>query len=234
MLKTSRAINILVVLAQAIASLILIIRRRHIEHATLLLDSTNGLYAIIGIMTACNSLMILAIDGSWDTIEDTDLDPRHLKDTTYPNFAIENIVHTITVAAGPTMMMHGQHLLEHNLSGSLAQKKWLPPLTLSQPPLPTVITHTLLFTTTGLWGLRVLIYQHCYKSGNKFTFKATLTTFGFLLGGIVIASIPAQHINYWISFFPELAIIKNGCKLAFWGVDTWKWYDPLSDIFFVY
>ncbi len=53
---------LLVILAQAIASLILILRRRHVENATLLLDSTNGLYAIIGIVSCCNSLMIVTVD----------------------------------------------------------------------------------------------------------------------------------------------------------------------------
>lgn len=62
-LKGSRVINILVVLAQAAASLVLKIRRRYVENATLLLDSTNGLYAIIGLMSTFNSLLMMSIGG---------------------------------------------------------------------------------------------------------------------------------------------------------------------------
>ncbi|MCJ1472902.1 hypothetical protein MMC13_001551 [Lambiella insularis] len=53
-------------MAQAIASLVLIIRRRLLEGATLLLDSSNGLYAIIGILCAWNSLLIHFVGGEWE------------------------------------------------------------------------------------------------------------------------------------------------------------------------
>ena len=66
LLGIGRVVNVLVVLAQAVASLALIVRRRQIEGATLLLDSVNGLYAIIGIASAVNSLLIMAVGGTWE------------------------------------------------------------------------------------------------------------------------------------------------------------------------
>ena len=56
-LRSSRAISIVIFLTQAIAGFVLIARRRKVEDVTLLLDSANGLYAIIGILSTCNSLI---------------------------------------------------------------------------------------------------------------------------------------------------------------------------------
>ncbi|MCJ1354587.1 MAG: hypothetical protein MMC33_004576 [Icmadophila ericetorum] len=64
-LATGRALNLLAVLAQTSAAFLLIYRRSHIQDATLLLDSTNGLYAFIGILTTFNSLLILFVGGKW-------------------------------------------------------------------------------------------------------------------------------------------------------------------------
>ena len=76
LLSTGRVVNILVVLAQAVASLVLIIRRRQIEGATLLLDSINGLYAIIGIAIAVNSLLMIAIGGTWEVRREAQTSPE--------------------------------------------------------------------------------------------------------------------------------------------------------------
>lgn len=58
-----RALVQLAFLAQAVASLVLVVRRLDLPGAALILDWSNGLYAIIGICAAINSLGILALRG---------------------------------------------------------------------------------------------------------------------------------------------------------------------------
>ena len=77
LLSSGRVVNILVVLAQATASLVLIVRRRRVDQATMLLDSTNGLYAIIGILCTCQSLMITVIGGTWVSANDAPCSDFH-------------------------------------------------------------------------------------------------------------------------------------------------------------
>ena len=62
LLNSGRLINLTVVLAQAITSLVLVIRRQRLD-AALVLDSTNGLYAIIGILSVWNLFVLLVHDG---------------------------------------------------------------------------------------------------------------------------------------------------------------------------
>ena len=113
MLEGSRVKNILVVLAQAVASFVLIVRRRHIENATLLLDLTNGLYAIIGIMSAFNSLLVMSIGGTWDVLDNAHLSGgTSLNNVIAPRFDLYDAFSTLTVGTMVTSMMGGQHLLE--------------------------------------------------------------------------------------------------------------------------
>ena len=58
-----RSVVLLALLAQSIASLFLVARRFSVPNATLVLDWSNGLYALIGICTAVNSLGLLALRG---------------------------------------------------------------------------------------------------------------------------------------------------------------------------
>ena len=82
-LKSSRAMAIMVVLAQAVARFVLIVRRRNVEDATLLLGSAKDLYAIIGIFSPCNSLLILANSGKREILGDA-----HLADGKFSDWTI--------------------------------------------------------------------------------------------------------------------------------------------------
>lgn len=44
----------------------------------------------------------------------------------------------------------------------------------------------------------------------------------------------SAQIVYWMSLFYELAVIMRKSEMQVWGVDKWRWYDPLSDVLFVY
>lgn len=69
-LLASRVVVLFVILAQAVASLILIIRRRDIDGSTLMLDSINGVYALVGICAVFNSTLIIAVGGEWESIQE--------------------------------------------------------------------------------------------------------------------------------------------------------------------
>ncbi len=108
LLNSSHVVNILVVLVQAVASFVLIVRHRQVEYVTLLLDSANGLYAMIELLSACNSLMILAVGGKWKILDHTDLaHVTSLNRVTCPEPEPWDSIHKLTVATMDTTMMSG-------------------------------------------------------------------------------------------------------------------------------
>ncbi len=122
-LKSGRLVSLTIVLAQAIASLILVVRRLRL-HAALLSDWSNGLYAIIGILSVCHSFVLMAIDGgleirgngisssSWTTphkVTITILDdlPEFPRTNSWPIMVFE-----LFWGLWPTQYIQGQVLLE--------------------------------------------------------------------------------------------------------------------------
>ena len=87
----------------------LVSRRRELD-AALLLDSTNGLYAIIGILSALNSLIILTFGEKWEVwdFDQSSYNPRTI--TPY-----SSIITSIIGALYPITRLKGQRLWYYKL-----------------------------------------------------------------------------------------------------------------------
>jgi len=231
LLKSSRAVVLLVVLAQAIASLVLILRRRHVEHATLLLDSTNGLYAIIGIVSCCNSLMIVAVGGEWQVLGDA---PGRVLPQSPPILRLVPI--DFISGSLVTVFMRGQFLLEYSehLRTGFG-KLTTPPSYLSAPSLPIVIIYVSMQILAVFSVTKNLIDSLYETSTNEhWNFKKFSALVIKLCWRCCLSMAVSAQIVYWMSLFYELAVIMRKSEMQVWGVDKWRWYDPLSDVLFVY
>ncbi|MCJ1368409.1 hypothetical protein MMC16_007551 [Acarospora aff. strigata] len=232
LLRFSRVLNLLVVLAQAVASLVLIIRRYQIKDAILLLDMTNGLYAIVGILCACNSLLLMVVGGTW-TISQNASGEDLLRRKAPLSFIKDQLVFALL----PMFHWRGDHLV--NYRPMETELTWSPEalrrVNLDTPALPTTFLFGLVLIATSLLSTKNLVDSVYPKSGkNEWKWRQGVDFLSYLLSTLGIALILVLHLIYWITLAYELAVIVNGHEMAFWGVDSWRWSDPWSDILFVY
>jgi len=230
LLKVARYITTLVVLAQAVACLSLIVRRWQAEDAILLLDSANGVYAAIGILSACSSLLITAAGGEW---EYSGVDPPEDDSATLGSFNYwqEQVAYSFTI-----MLFRGQNLIGRSINPHLPPvPDFLYALSLSMPPYPSFAILTTFLSAAVLYCANSSVLN-LYR-------KWKMKSWGFLDVVYVVIDcwwkafmgvILANQLIYWMTSVYELVVIAQGRETAVWGRDTWRWSDPWSDRLFVY
>ena len=233
LLRFSRVFVLLGFLAQSVASLALINRRRQVEGATLLVDSRNGVYAVIRILCACNSLLIYFVGGKWEVTQKV-----------------------LFTSAGPNpkqlmVFQRGKHLVE--LGGlqdlgfdhfvalgysfvpfTFKERLSIPGYTIfthlgtlfgaSLPPGPSLAINTIFLIIAISFSLG-LPFLGLHRPSNWIFDSGLGAHIGRALGCIILQ----PFIAYWISSVWEIAMIQKGE-----AGDTWQWYDPWSDVLFVY
>lgn len=248
-LKSGRLISLTVVLAQAVASLVLVIRRLRL-HAALILDSSNGIYAIIGILSVCHSFVLLAFDGQLEVRgngiqSSTWANPHKVTITIFndlPNLTggdswLFAIMIQLFWGIWPTQYMQGQVLLAGTpsrrltdfMEGSIRK---------SLPVVPYVIIVASVFVAcTGYCGQRLIhAYIRCRRNQDARTgafwirFVEDAHQFEAILWGMITHRVAV----YLLAIRYELYVIKCGLETKTWGSDQWRWYDPWSDLLFVY
>lgn len=230
LLDIARATVILAVFAKAVASLVLVVRRAQIPGATLLLDSTTGLYAVIGILTTVNSLLLMVIGDKWEVVKDAPL--KQLHGSQEKGFLMV-LALGLVIGMLPMSFLRGQRLL--NKSNFCGFPRGMLRLDCSTPPLPTFVAHCLMMLTMVAWV--------CFKAlpplfkGWKGSRRKIYDVLGFL-GTLSVACyfgiLVSNLLAYWIAQIYELIVIARGTEMAVWGVAMWRWHDPWSDMLSVY
>ena len=144
LLNASRVFALLVGLAQAVAALALVLRRRQVQDATLLLDSANGLYAAIGIVSCCNSLVILFVGGTWELT-------NHYYGTSTEDRPppVDSFIAAIPKAMMPLALLRGQHMVDVP-----AAKNWVDRITPFKSSLPPLL-HDMFWFSMVLLGFAI-------------------------------------------------------------------------------
>ena len=230
LLDIARATVILAVFAKAVASLILVVRRSQIPGATLLLDSTTGLYAVIGILTTVNSLLLMVVRDKWEVVKDAPLEQLHGNQE--KGFLLVLLLGVI-VGMLPMSFLRGQRLL--NKTDFCGFPRGMLRLDCSTPPLPTFVAHCLMMLTMMTWA--------CFKAlpplfkgwkGSRQKIHGVLGFFGTLFVACYFGFLVSNLLAYWIAQIYELVVIARGTEMAVWGVAMWRWHDPWSDMLSLY
>jgi len=230
LLKVARCITTLVVLAQAVACLSLIVRRWQAENAILLLDSTNGVYAAIGILSACSSLLITAVGGEW---EYSGVVPPEDDSATLGSF---NYWQQLFASSFTISMLRGQNLIGRstNLYGPPGMD-FMYALTFSMPPIPSFVIVITFYSAAVLYcaNSSVLGLYRKWKMKDWGFLDVVYVVFDCCWKFAMAYSLAYQLI-FWMTSVYELVVIAQGRETAVWGEDTWRWSDPWSDRLFVY
>lgn len=212
----------------------------------MVLDSINGLYAIIGILSVCYSFVFLACDGkleirgngillsTWTgprkvTIPILDKIPELLSSqSSWSSLIFEQLVW----AMWPTKYMQGQVLLEKRSARRIALlmgdsiSKSVPVV------LSLIINVAVMVASMGSSGQR-LIHRYIRRRRHQ---DVQMSAFWFVLYAIApfMVGCTMQYVlSYLFAFGYELYVIRYALEAKTWGSDKWRWYDPWSD-FFVY
>lgn len=228
-LKVARCITTLVVLAQAVACLSLIARRWQAEDVILLLDSANGVYAAIGILSACSSLLITAVGGEWEYsgVVPPEDDSARLGSF---NYWQEQLAFSFYV-----IMFRGQNLIDRSTNHHRPPGPFLYALTLTVSPYPSfVILITFVFVAV-LYGANSSVLG-LYRKWKKKTWGFLDVVYTVFDCGwkIYMGMALAYQLMFWMTSVYELVVIAQGREIAVWGKDTWRWSDPWSDRLLVY
>ena len=250
-LNAGRCLTVLVVLAQSIASLVLVARRRQVESATLLVDSVNGIYALVAIWSSLNSLVLMVVGGKWEIREDDQGNVFIPTDSSM--FAgesfIKMIVALLLLGFLPTAVLRGQRLLEFPVdvprTASIRTQDFQPrrsvvppppfvwPLWKAVPSWPAVTTTVLLFLAVLAAEIRVLMRTlPLLKRKRSWDSLATVT--GEAMIAPILSTIISCQLFYWYASIYELIVLSNGQEIDVWGSDQWRWSDPWSEALFVY
>lgn len=222
----ARSVTTLVALAQAVACLVLVVRRWQVENAILLLDSTNAVYAIIGTLSPCHSLLITAVGGEWKYSEGA---PGEGSSSGLRTFSF---LFTHVLSSFPTGLLRVQYLNFIHVSSQQYD------LSLHERPitfylLVTIMVGSLLaagiffVNGPGLSFYRKLISKSWRAVDILFVMHECAFHF-------IIAWLLRKHVVYLVASAHELAVIAQGREMVLWGVDACKWSDPWSDRLFVY
>lgn len=229
LLKVARCITTLVVLAQAVACLSLIVRRWQAEDAILLLDSANGVYAAIGILSACNSLLITAVGGKWEYsgVVPPAGDSATLGSSNYWQHQLAFSFYVI--------MFRGQNLIDRSTNHHRPPGPFLYALTLTVPPYPSFVILIIFVFAAVLYcaNSSVLGLFRKWKIRNWGFFDVVYTV-SDCWWKIFMGTALAYQLMFWMTSVYELVVIAQGRDTAVWGRDTWRWSDPWSDRLFVY
>jgi hypothetical protein len=228
LLKVGRCVTLLVVLAQAVACLSLVVRRWQAEDAILLLDSANGVYAAIGILSACSSLLITAVGGEW---EYSGVVPPEDHSATLGSFNYwqEQLMFSVFV-----VMFRGQNLIGRPTNFQRKPGLSLIALPLAAPDPPVVVSLTLLSAAVLYCANNsVLVLYRKWKMKNWGVLDIVYIVSDCWWKIFMGVGLAFQLIFCMTSVY-ELVVIAQGRETAVWGRDTWRWSDPWSDRLFVY
>ena len=194
----------LVVLAQAAACLLLVVRRRQIENASLLLDSINGVYALVGICSACNSLLITAIGREWECLGRPEDNPLRL---IYANYWQQMIMFSLSTAIwrGKSLSNGSERL--HMSAG------WKPPLLFSSSVAPFVSLIVLYGSEIFCIALPVLQFYRKFKAENWDT-NDVVQLAGRCMAIHLIVLLVGQQLVYAMTSVWELVVIAQGDEIA--------------------
>jgi hypothetical protein len=229
LLKIGRVTSLAVVLAQAIACLVLVIRRRHLG-ASLLLDSSNGLYALIGILSSCNSMMILAVGGKWE-FHDSEADPFIHEPTHWSTamflqsiFGLPPILYS---TGQPIRKLQQKFPSILGLETSDCSLLWFPQFAgLSTLFIAFLGVKNAIRPFRQRWG-RNLYWWTEFSSSFIGPFKL------FVVESSIFCAV-TYMLLYWITSCYELYVITHGLEMEVWGSEKWRWYDPWSDMLLIY
>lgn len=228
-LATGRTLNLLAALAQTVTSLVLIVRRRQVPNASLLLDSTNGIYALIGILSAINALLILLVGGKWELII-SEADLRVLQARRRPRFR-GVMLRAVLVGVIPLLLMESQTRAGVP-SGGFAWfdhavfLDWMPGV-LKKVEIGVMLNSVIwiaVWRSVPYWGRRR------EGSWRSHLFEPVFES----MGPVGIVYLGYMHVLYWVSLVYELVVFAYGREMAVWGTEASRWYDPLTDTLFIY
>lgn len=235
----SRVFVILVAMAQAIASLVLIIRRRPLEGATLLLDSSNGLYAVIGILCAWNSLLIHFVGGAWEVLDRETGKPEPylqrekqlLEIQKLSNLVFEHLAR-LFFGFVPVLLFEAQFYERTGNVPRLVEKG----SRLSYPPLPSypyILTWIIIYMLGGCF-IVFGIPRSRNGSVNRQSHWTTSFGFGRSIGRWLRLAFILPFFGSWMGHVVEMASLSGSGSSLQLAATMWQWYDPWSDVLFVY
>ena len=217
---------LLVILAQAVASLLLIIRRREIDGATLMLDSVNGVYALTGICAVFNSMLIIAVGGEWESMQEL-MDAGFF--ATRP---ISWVSDYIWMMGGSLVCLRGQLLLYIDYDDSSHLEFWADRYFLVfVPSLPFAVAILISLVTALI--LAVVPFRRKWRSSGL-RWADVLAGIWDLTWKAGLLSEVSFVVGWYIGQIYEMMVLTTGNEMAAWGQQNWRWSDPLSDILFVY
>jgi len=175
--------------------------------------------------------MIVAVGGEWQVLGDA---PGRVLPQSPPILRLVPI--DFISGSLVTVFMRGQFLLEYSehLRTGFG-KLTTPPSYLSAPSLPIVIIYVSMQILAVFSVTKNLIDSLYETSTNEhWNFKKFSALVIKLCWRCCLSMAVSAQIVYWMSLFYELAVIMRKSEMQVWGVDKWRWYDPLSDVLFVY